>query len=155
MDKMLWLILMIGFIIAEAACPIHLISIWFAAGSLAAAAVAMLGGQFWLQAVVFVAVSGALLACLWPFTKKFLNPRRSATNVDAVIGTEGYITEAVDNLEAVGQVKLGGMYWTARSTAGCPIPKGTLVKVDKIEGVKVFVTEVKAPVPATPAEPVG
>ena len=155
MDKILWLILMIGFIVLEAACPVHLISLWFAAGSLVAAVVAMLGGQFWLQAVVFVVVSGALLAGLWPFTKKFLNPRHSATNLDAIIGTEGYVTEDIDNLDAVGQVKLGGMYWTARSTAGCPIPKGTLVKVDKIEGVKVFVTEVKAPVPATPAEPVG
>ena len=31
---------------------------------------------------------------------------------------------------------------TARSSSGHPIPTGTLVKVDKIEGVKVFVTEV-------------
>lgn len=151
MDKMIWLILMIGFIIAEAACPIHLISIWFAAGSLAAAVTAMLGGQLWLQVTLFLVVSGALLACLWPFTKKFLNPSRTATNVDSVIGTEGYVTEAIDNLDAVGQVKLGGMFWTARSTDGKPIPKGKLVRVDKIEGVKVFVTVVKA----AAAEPVG
>ena len=46
-------------------------------------------------------------------------------------------------MSATGQVKLGGMYWTARSTDGHPIAEGTLVKVDKVEGVKVFVTTVK------------
>ena len=35
------------------------------------------------------------------------------------------------------------MEWTARSTNGNPIPQGTLVKVDKIEGVKAFVTPVE------------
>ena len=35
------------------------------------------------------------------------------------------------------------MEWTARSTSGDPISTGTLVKVDRIEGVKVFVTPVR------------
>ena len=32
----IWLVLLIVFLIAEAACPIHLVSIWFAAGTLVA-----------------------------------------------------------------------------------------------------------------------
>jgi membrane protein implicated in regulation of membrane protease activity len=40
------------------------------------------------------------------------------------------------------------MYWTARSESGEPICEGTLVKVDRIEGVKAFVSPVKTP--ATP-----
>ena len=75
--------------------------------------------------------------------KKFLNPGRSATNIDSIIGTEGYVTGDIDNLSATGQVKLGGMYWTARSSDGKKIPAGALVRVDRIEGVKVFVTEEK------------
>lgn len=143
MATIVWLVLLIGFIVLEAACPIHLVSIWFAVGALAAAVTAMLGGQIWLQVTVFAVLSGALLAALWPFVKKFLKPRLTKTNVDSVIGTEGYITDDVDNLSATGQVKLGGMYWTARSTGGNIIPKGTLVRVDRIEGVKAFVSEVK------------
>jgi len=139
----IWFLLMVGFIIAEAACPIHLISIWFAIGSLVAAVISLFYGPVWLQVVLFLVVSGALLALLWPLTKKFLKPALTATNVDAVIGTEGYITTAVDNRNAVGQVKLGGMEWTARSTTGENIPAGTLVKVDRIEGVKAFVTPVR------------
>ena len=138
----IWFALVLAFLITEAACPIHLVSIWFAAGALVAAVVALLHGAVWLQVTVFLVVSAGLLAALWPFVKKFLKPNISATNVDSVIGTEGYVTESIDNLSATGQVKLGGMYWTARSTGGQPIPEGTLIKVDKIEGVKALVSVV-------------
>ena len=139
----LWFGLMVVFLLVEAACPIHLVSIWFAIGSLVALVVFMLGGPIWLQITLFLIVSCALLAALWPLTKKFLNPHVTRTNVDSVIGSTGLVTAAIDNVEAHGQVKLGAMEWTARSTTGEPIPAGTLVRVDKIEGVKVFVTTVK------------
>ena len=47
-----------------------------------------------------------------------------------------------DNVTAQGQVKLGAREWSARSTTGEVIPVGTLVSVDKVEGVKVYVTPV-------------
>ena len=146
MNEIIWLVLMVVFLVVEAACPIHLVSIWFAAGSLIAMFATMLGAQLWLQITLFLLVSGGLLVCLWPFVRRFLNPGRSATNVDSVIGAQGYVTAPIDNISATGQVKLGGMFWTARSTAGQNIPEGTLVRVDKIEGVKVFVSEVKSEV---------
>ena len=55
------------------------------------------------------------------------------------------LTEAIDNVTASGQVKLGAMEWTARSTTGENIPQGTLIRVDRIEGVKVYVTPVNVP----------
>lgn len=137
----IWFLLMLGFLVAEAACPFHLISIWFAVGSLAAMLASFLSAPVWLQVILFVAVSGVLLALLWPFIRKFLNPGLQKTNIDAVIGTQGRVTAEINNVEAVGQVKLGAMYWTARSTSGEPITEGTLVKVDRIEGVKVFVSK--------------
>ena len=143
MDVYIWLALMVAFLIAEAVCAVHLVSIWFAAGALVAAIVSLLHGPVWLQILLFAVVSGALLAALFPLVRKYLNPHLEKTNVDSVIGTEGYVTATIDNLAATGQVKLGGMEWTARSTDGHPIEAGTLVKVDRIEGVKVFVTPVK------------
>lgn len=140
----IWLTLMVAFLIAEAACPIHLISIWFAVGALMATIVSLLGGPVWLQVVLFVVISGALLALLWPLVRKYMNPKLSATNVDSVLGSTGLVSEDIDNISAVGQVKLGAMFWTARSTSGEPIPAGTEIRVDRIEGVKVFVSPVKA-----------
>ena len=141
----IWFGLLLAFLIAEAACPIHLVSIWFAAGSLIAMLVSFLGGPVWLQITLFVLVSVAMVVLLWPFIKKFLNPHLKKTNVDAVLDSQGYVTADIDNLSATGQVKLGAMDWTARSTSGTPIPKGTLVKVDRIEGVKAFVSPVEIP----------
>ena len=142
MNSVLWFVLLVVFILAEAS-TVTMVSIWFVIGSLAAMIVSFLGGQFWLQIVVFLAVSAVLLIALRPVTKKFLSPRIVKTNVDSVIGAKGRVTASIDNVEAKGQVKLGAMEWTARSTDGSPIEKDTLVTVDRIEGVKVFVTPVK------------
>jgi len=142
MNAILWLALMVIFLIVEASTVV-MISLWFAAGSLAALLVTLLGAPIWLQMVLFLAVSGALLASLRPMVRKHFTPKLKRTNVDAIVGSQGYVTADIDNVAATGSVKLGAMEWTARSTTGAPVPKGTLVKVDRIEGVKAFVTAVE------------
>ena len=140
----LWLALMVVFLVTEAA-TVTMVSLWFAAGSLAALAASLLHAPVRLQVVLFLAVSALLLAALRPMARKHFTPKLSKTNVDAVVGSRGYVTADIDNVSATGTVKLGAMEWTARSTAGTVIPKGTLVQVDKIEGVKAFVTPVEVP----------
>ena len=139
----IWLGLMVVFLVAEGVCAFHLVSIWFAAGALAAMLAGLLGAELWLQVTVFLVVSCALLAALWPLTRRYLQPKVEATNVDAVIGSVGVVTHPIDNLNAQGSVKLGAMEWTARSADGRLIAAGTQVRVDRIEGVKAFVTPVK------------
>jgi membrane protein implicated in regulation of membrane protease activity len=139
MDWVVWLILMVVFLIAEA-CTVSPVSIWFAVGSMGALIASMCDAQLWIQIAVFLVLSATLLACMRPFVKKFIKPKITATNADSIIGSEGFVTEDIDNLSARGQVKLGGMFWSARSTSGDPISKDTKVKVDRIEGVKVFVS---------------
>ena len=142
MAKLIWLILMILFLIMEAN-TVSLVSAWFAVGSLAALIASLFGAPGWLQITLFLATSAAALACLRPLVRKYIKPRIVPTNTDALLHSQGYVTEDIDNLAARGQVKLGAMEWTARSTNGDPIPQGTLVKVDRIEGVKAFVTPVE------------
>lgn len=138
----LWLVLLVVFLIVEAS-TVTLVSIWFAAGSLAALLVALFGAKLWLQVTLFLAVAVLSLVALRPLFRKYIRPKLTATNVDSVIGSTGLVTASVDNVTAVGQVKLGAMEWTARSTSGEPIGEGTLVRVDRIEGVKVYVTPVE------------
>ena len=139
-EILVWGGLLVLFLIVEVICAIHLVSIWFAVGAAVALAAALLGAPLWLQILLFLAVSSALLAALLPFVRKVLKPKLSATNLDSIIGSTGYVTEDIDNLRAVGHVKLGGMEWSARSTSGDAIAAGILVKVDRIEGVKAFVS---------------
>ena len=141
-----WFALTVILLIAEAA-TVTVISLWFAAGALAAMVTALLGAGLWGQAVVFVLVSAAALTALRPLVRKHLTPKLTATNIDSVIGSVGIVTGTIDNLNATGQVKLNGMEWSARSTSGDILETGTKVRVDKIEGVKVFVSP--AEVPAT------
>ena len=137
-----WLVAMVVFLMAEAS-TVTLISLWFAAGSLAALLVSLLHGPVWLQISLGVIVSAVCLTALRPLVRRHITPKLTKTNVDAVVGSTGLVTVAIDNVSAVGQVKLGAMHWSARSVSGEPIAEGTLVKVERIEGVKAFVSPVK------------
>ena len=139
-----WLVAMILFLVAEAA-TVAVVSTWFALGSLAALIAALLGAPFWLQIGLFVIGSAICLTALRPLVRKHIAPKITKTNVDAVVGSTGLVTVAIDNVTAQGQVKLGAMTWTARSASGAPIGEGTLVKVVKIEGVKALVEPVEVP----------
>lgn len=133
-----WLIVLVVFGIAEAA-TVSMVSLWFMGGSLAAMVAQLLGAGPWVQIIVFVAVSAVLLACLRPFVKKFVSPKQTATNTDALLGREAIVTERIDNLRATGTLKLDGKEWTARSAAGEVLEPGTVVKIVKLEGVKLCV----------------
>ena len=139
-----WLVAMVVFLLVEAS-TVTLVSTWFAIGSLAAALVAATGAGIGFQAAVFLLVSAVCLTALRPLVRKYIKPKLTKTNVDSVIGSTGLVTVAIDNVTAEGQVKLGAMYWTARSTSGEKIPEGTLIRADRIEGVKVYVSPAEVP----------
>lgn len=138
-EAILWFVLLVVFIMAEAS-TVTMVAVWFMIGSLVALIVSLLSGPFWLQILLFLAVSAVLLILLRPVARKYFTPRLTKTNVDAVVGTKGRVTVAIDNVESRGRVKLGNMEWSARSTTGQPIEKDALVVADRVEGVKVFVT---------------
>lgn len=142
-----WLAMIVVFLMVEAS-TVTLVSLWFAAGSLAAMLVALTGAGIGFQVTIFVIVAAVCLTALRPLVRKHIKPKLTKTNVDAVVGTTGLVTTPIDNVSAVGQVKLGAMYWTARSASGDPIAEGTLVKVERIEGVKAIVSPVKETVNA-------
>ena len=139
--QILWLVAFAVFLLVEAG-TITLVSIWFAAGALAALVTSWLGGEIWLQVVLFLAVSCAALACLRPLIRKFVAPKITPTNADSLIGTMAILSADVDNLKGEGTVVLRGVEWSARSTSGEIIPAGATVQIDKIEGVRVYVTPV-------------
>jgi membrane protein implicated in regulation of membrane protease activity len=127
---------------------VGLTSIWFAAGALVALVAALVNGPIWLQVALFLVVSVLCLIAVRPLAKKYLNPVLQPTNADRILGAEVRVTQEIDNLRGQGQVAVGAMPWTARSEDGAPIPAGALVRVLRIEGVKVYVEPVKEEVGA-------
>ena len=144
-ESILWFVLLVVFLLAEAS-TVTVVSLWFAAGALAALIISFLSGPLWLQFAVFVAVSVLLLWMLRPIIRKHFKPRVTATNIDAVIGKEGMIILPVNNMMAQGKLTLDGMEWSARSSSGEEIPENTRVRIDRVEGVKLFVTPVEVSV---------
>ena len=145
-EAIFWLAAMVVFIAAEA-MTVSLVSIWFAAGALGAIIVALLGGGLVLQVTVFLALAVALLLSLRSIVRKHFTPHVTKTNIDSVIGATGIVVTPVNNIAALGQVQINGMEWSARSSDNSHIPAGALVRVDRVEGVKVFVSLVEESVP--------
>ena len=137
-----WVVLFVVLLVAELISAAALISIWFCVGALAAFATAAAKASVAVQVVVFLVISIALLVLTKPFVKKVLKQKNEPTNLDRVVGTEAIVTEDIDNLQQIGAVKMDGKVWTARSAEETPIPSGTVVRVVRIEGVKVFVRKV-------------
>ena len=149
LQKIIWLVLVLLFAGAEAA-SVGLTSIWFAAGALCALIAALLGGTLWVQIALFLVVSTLCLLAVRPLARRHLNNKVEATNADRVIGEQAKVTEDIDNIHGTGAVVIRGVAWTARSEDGLPVPAGSLVRVLRIEGVKVFVERVPVEAAARP-----
>ena len=140
--QVVWLVLLVAFAGIEGITA-GLVSIWFCAGSLAALVATWLGASLLVQIGLFVVVSLAAMAIIRPMARKWLQPKVEKTNVEGLLGQEGVVVEASDNLRAQGQVKIGGIVWTARAAEEEAIPEGTRVRVERIEGVKAIVSSTK------------
>ena len=135
---LIWVAAIVVFGIVEAA-TVNMVSIWFVGGSLVALIFDLLGAGVWVQIIAFLITAGILLAALRPFVRKFVSPRKTATNADMAIGREAYLSETVDNLRGTGALKLDGKEWSVRSVDGAVLEAGTLVRIVNMQGVKPYV----------------
>ena len=134
-----WLVAMIALFVVEAA-TVNLVTLWFAFGALAALITSLLGGELWLQIVIFIAVTVITLIPTRKLAKKYFSKsHHQATNSDLVIGKDCIVVEEIDNLISTGAVKCLGKEWTARSENGEKIAVGETVIAIAIEGVKLIV----------------
>ncbi len=134
----LWLSVLVFSVVAEAATA-DLIAIWFFPGALIAMILSLCGAPVAVQLPVFLGTGLVLIFCTRPFCRKFLKEKNSKTNTDMLIGAECLVTEKIDNLHEQGEVKVGGLRWSARAEKDETVPVGALVTVLRIEGVKLIV----------------
>ncbi|MFI1360093.1 NfeD family protein [Streptomyces sp. NPDC020898] len=110
-----------------------------AAGALAAAVAAGLGGGVVVQVLVFAVVSTALIAVVRPIaTRHRVDRPQLATGIDALKGKQAVVLERVDG--SGGRIKLAGEVWSARSLhAQLAYEIGQEVDVVEIEGATAIV----------------
>ena len=138
MATVIWIAAMVVFGIVEAATA-GLTSIWFVLGSAAGLIAAICGGAVWLQVTLFFVVSIAALLATRPLVRKMMAKSIVPTNADAVLGKEARVTETIDNNAPTGAVYVEGKTWSARSESGEVLPEGAMVRIARMEGVKLFV----------------
>ncbi len=137
----IWSVAIVAFLVIEAV-TVGVASIWFALGSICALVAALLGAPTWLQVVWFLLISIVTLILTRPIVKKYVNGKKVPTNADRLIGCPAVVTEVIDNLAGSGSVRIDGKVWTARSADDSDIPAEAVVKVMRIEGVKLIVSPV-------------
>ena len=138
----MWLVFLVVLLVIEL-ITVGLTTIWLAGGALVAFILAAMGVNLWVQIIVFLIVSFVLIYFTRPFALKYLNPRQTRTNSDELIGEIVKVTERIDNRAAVGRALAKGMEWSARAVSDdLVIETDTLVKVLRIEGVKLIVEPV-------------
>lgn len=140
----LWIAAAVILLIIEAA-TVQLVTVWFAAGAVAAAFAAVAAPQnIIIQVAVFVVVSGILLAVTKPFVRKITRAKISPTNADRVIGASGIVTVKLDPISGGGQIKVMGQEWSARAENGEVIEVGERVEIVGLAGVKAIVRRLEA-----------
>ena len=136
-----WLVAMVIFLILEMA-TISLVSIWFVGGSLAAFLVSFAVRKPWVEVLVFLGVSLALLFLIRPLARKFSVKKKFQirSGAQALVGKRAVVTEQIDNLHATGSVQVNGQYWSAKCLDDEEkIEKDSVVIIREVDGVRLVV----------------
>jgi membrane protein implicated in regulation of membrane protease activity len=143
-----WLILGALFILAEAFTS-GFVLLWFGIGALIAALLAILGiGGLVTQVVVFLLVSVLLtIASRTIFERLFMrtSPGKDLrTGIESLPGQVGVVVESSAGGLGDGAVKVFGSVWRAFPSEGeDPLQVGEQVKVERVDGVSVYVRKVR------------
>jgi len=139
----IWLIVAIIFFILEIFLPSFVV-FNFGVGALFGTLAAALGLNIQWQVFIFSIFSLTSFFIVRPLLKKWAYKRSHnvATNMDALIGRIGVVTEKIDLSKNTGRVKVDGDDWMARSPDGIIIEKENIVKVIKVESIVMLVEKV-------------
>lgn len=139
-----WLVVAVVSLIVEL-CTVGLVSIWITGGAIVAMILNICGAHWGVQLGAFFVVTAVLLIATRPFAKKYINNgKRSKSNYEELIGKEVRVVEKIENRFDKGKAIYNGMEWTARSIEEDEVfEENELVKVERIEGVKLIVKRIK------------
>lgn len=118
---------------------------WFGIGALLSMLISIFCPEnILLQSIIFVVSSVILLFLTKPLVDKFTKKdKKIETNAYSIIGKKGIVLQDINSTYGIGQVKISGEVWSAKSDDNDIIKKGSQIEVVKIEGVKAVVKPIK------------
>jgi len=136
----IWLGLTILLVIIEAT-TLGLTTIWFAIGAFVMIFLSFIPTfAFEFQVLLFLAISAVLLFFTRPLAIKKFKTGRVKTNVDSLVGKHALVIKQITEFDR-GEVKIGGLIWTARMEEGSALTlaEGKKCEVVRIEGAQAVV----------------
>ncbi|MFZ2446549.1 MAG: NfeD family protein [Syntrophobacteraceae bacterium] len=139
----LWVIAAIMLFIAEMLVPTFVLAS-FGIGCLVSSLVSAFGLGLKVQIAAFMLGTLGAFFGVRPFFTKYCYKASPGikTNVEALIGKTGRVTETIDELGS-GRVLVGGDDWKAVAIDGSLIEKNAKVEVVKVEGAKIYVKAIQ------------
>ncbi len=136
----IWLVAAMLLFVAEMFAP----GFWLACvaiGCLVGGLVAAVIPGFLAPVLAFSATTVLSLVGVRPFLLKHIHPAAHGvrTNVDALIGKTGIVSERIDPATNRGRVIVEGEDWRGASIMETPIEPGSKVMVVRVEGTTLFV----------------
>ncbi len=133
-----WIAVLVTAVAVEALTN-DFVAIWFFPAAVVSMVLSLFETSPWLQLILFLVIGLVLVVTTRPLCRRFLTTKEVRTNVNALVGKTCIVTEEIRNIDEVGEVKLGGLCWSARAADGRVIAVGEQVTVKEIQGVKLIV----------------
>ena len=138
-----WLIIAGLFFVGEI-FTLGFLIFWFGIGALFAMIVSFFTTNIIIQTTVFLITSTIFILATKPLVKKFVDVKKTNTNVFSIIGKKALVIKDIDPIHSSGQIQLNGEVWSAETENDEIIKEGSEVEVLKINGVKAIVKLVES-----------
>ena len=137
----IWVVMGIICVIIEIFTPGFLF-LSFGVGAILTGLTALIIPSITFQVLTFAIITLIVFMLSRKFSKKLISTNYEETNVKALVGKTGKVTQEIPANEK-GYVKIGGEEWAAISKDNNQITKDTRITVKNIEGNKVIVTAIE------------
>ena len=157
--RWIFLVAAVAFTVGEIAVAGTFFLLPFGVGALVAALAAFAGLSVAIEWLLFVVVSGAASAVLWPLGRRLdRKTPHQAIGATRWVGRQAFVTRDIPGLPGTtGMVRLDREEWRAESLMGIPIRTGSTVLVSRVDGTRLVVLPLEEPsqVPQDPPSPPG
>jgi membrane protein implicated in regulation of membrane protease activity len=143
MSWWLWVISGLGLLVVEMVTPGSLFALFFGVGALCVAPLAALGIPPVGQWIAFSVISVVLLVTLRNRLQERMRRAPPGPAVDSLVGQEVVLLADLP-AGGEGKVELRGVPWSARAASGIPLARGQRCRVERVEGVLLYVTAVSS-----------
>ncbi len=145
--RWIFLVAAVAFTVGEIAVAGTFFLLPFGVGALAAALAAFAGLSVAIEWLIFVLVSAASSAVLWPLGRRLdRNTPQHAIGATRWVGRQAVVTRDIPGEQGgTGMVRLDREEWRAESMMGIPIRTGSTVLISRVDGTRLVVLPLEDP----------